>query len=256
MNIGIIGTGTIATAIVTGFNLNKQPLHTFFLSPRNAEKSALLAEKYDNCHVCASNQEVLNKSEWIFITLQSGAFDALEALNFSPHHKVLNMAAEMDLNILRNITGNTAILAHVIPLPMIALGFGPLLIYPEIHEVGALFQDIADPFYAKDKQDTQSMQLVTCLMSAYYMMLGEIIQFTDAQNLDKTQAIAFTHSMFSSLTKRAMLTEHCDMTELAHDMTPGGYNEQAMNELVHSGAIAQWGKTLNSLNNRLIKSKK
>ena len=70
MKIGIIGTGTIASAIVTGFCTHKTG-HEFFLSPRGAEKAAVLAAKFSEAKVCTSNQEVIDNAEWVFITLQS-----------------------------------------------------------------------------------------------------------------------------------------------------------------------------------------
>jgi pyrroline-5-carboxylate reductase len=88
-------------------------------------------------------------------------------------------------------------------------------------------------------------------MSPYYMLLHEIVKFTDAQNLNRDLSISFLHTLFSSLSRRASESQNCDLVELAHDMTPGGYNEQAMKELVSSGAIDMWGAALDHLMNRL-----
>jgi len=250
MNIGIIGTGNIASAVVTGF-CKKGAGHTIFLSPRNAEKAVALAAKFSEVQVCAANQEVLDNSEWIFISLHKKDFDALNELTFREDHKVVNMAAEMRLPDLKSRIGETALLAHAIPLPMIANGYGPLIVYPEITEIGELFSPIGDVIYAENSSDTRTLQLVTCLMSPYYMLLHEVAKFTDTQNLDRDLSVNFLHSLFSSLSKRAAESPNCDLVELAHDMTPGGYNEQAMRELVSGGAIDMWGAALNRLMERL-----
>ena len=71
-------------------------------------------------------------------------------------------------------------------------GYGPLLVYPEITEVGKLFEPISDVLY----------------------------------------------------------------TEKLENVTPGGYNEQAMNELMGNGAIKAWRTTLDNLFERLQKSAK
>lgn len=255
MKIGIIGTGTIASAIVTGF-CTKKSGHEFFLSPRNADKAAALAAKFTEVEVCTSNQEVLNKAEWIFITVQKNAFCALDELKFQKKHKVLNMATEMRLDDLKNTIGETAILAHVVPLPMIVRGFGPLLIYPQAPEVGELFALVGDALYVKDLKDIRSLQLITCIMSPYYMLINEIVKFSDAQGIDHDLSVKFVHSLFSSLSRRAAETPNCDIVELANDMTPGGYNEQAMNELLSNGAIKAWRNSLDGLSERLLKSLK
>lgn len=255
MKIGIIGTGTIASAIVTGFCIKKTG-HEFYLSPRGAATSAALAAKFPEAQVCTSNQDVLDQAEWIFITVQKNAFEALKELKFSPHHKVINMATEMQLPFLKEITGETAVFAHAVPLPMMVRGFGPLLVYPKVPEVGALFAPVADTVYLTNMDDTRTLQMLTCIMSPYYMMLSEVIAFTDAQGVDHDTAVAFMHSLFSALSRRGAETPDCDFVELAHDMTPGGYNEQAMKELMANGAIEAWGKVLNMLKARLEASGK
>ena len=250
MTIGIIGTGVIASAIVTGF-CDKKTGHEFFLSPRNADKAAALAAKFSEVKRCASNQEVLDKAEWIFITIQKKDFDALNGLNFKKEHKVLNMAAEMPLPDLMNIIGKTAILAHVIPLPMIMRGYGPLLIYPEIAELGELFKPVSEVFYIQNPNDVQTFQIVTSIMSSYYMLLNEIVKFPDSKGIKHEISLRFLHSMFSSQSRRAAETSNCDLVELAHDMTPGGYNEQAMKELLDNGALSAWRTALDGLLERL-----
>ena len=250
MKIGIIGTGKIASAVVTGFCESKSG-HEFFLSPRGAATAASLAARFSEAKVCSNNQEVLNNSEWVFISVQKSAFGALRELKFRSDHKVLNMAAEMRLPDLKNRIGHTALLAHVIPLPMIVKGYGPLLVYPEIAEVGDLFKQVSDVHFSQNINDVQTLQLVTCIMSSCYMQLNEIVKFSVEQGIEHDASVKFLHSMLTALTRRAAETPNCDLVELAHDMTPGGYNEQAMKELLGNGAIGAWRSALNRLLERL-----
>lgn len=256
MKIGVIGTGTIASAIVTGFCTQKTG-HSFFLSPRGAEKAKALAEQFSEVTVCTSNQEVLDNADWIFITLQKSGFPALNELQFKKEHKVVNMATEMKLDDLKNITGETALLAHVVPLPMIVGGFGPLLVYPKVEEVGELFSAVSDPLYLENLSDVRPLQLLTCIMSPYYMLLEEIVKFSDDQGVAHSLSVQFSHSLFSALSRRAAEdAPHYDLVELAHDMTPGGYNEQSMNELMENGAIKAWRTSLDALLRRLEENTK
>ena len=246
MKIGIIGTGIIAEAIVTGF-CTKKTGHEFFLSPRNAERAAALAAGFSLAKVCASNQEVIEKAEWVFICLQKKDFGALSEIKFRNDQKVINMSAEMKLPDLKNIIGQTELLAHVIPLPFISAGFGPLLIYPEIAEAGELFSPVSDVYFTHSQADVRTLQIVTGLMSAYNMLLHEIVKFSDEQGMEHDVSVKFLCSLFQSLCKRAAGIPNCDLVELAHEMTPGGYNEQAMKELLHNGAIGAWRTALDRL---------
>jgi len=254
MNIGIIGTGTIASAIVTGF-CRQNTDHTFFLSPRGAVKAAALAQEFSQATVCSSNQKVLDKSDWVFITVQKNGFEDVYNLNFRPDHKVINMATEMNLDELKEKIGETALLAHAVPLPMIIGGYGPLLVYPETPAVGELFKPVADAVYLKDLSDVRPLQLLTCMMSPYYMLLQEMVKFSDDHGVDHEVSVKFAHSLFSSLSRRAAEdAPHHDLIELAHDMTPGGYNEQSMNMLMNDGSIHAWRKTIDILLSRLIEN--
>jgi pyrroline-5-carboxylate reductase len=51
MKIGILGTGIIGSAIVTGF-CGKKTGYRFFLSPRNAQKAAALADEFPDVTAC------------------------------------------------------------------------------------------------------------------------------------------------------------------------------------------------------------
>jgi len=53
--------------------------------------------------------------------------------------------------------------------------------------------------------------------------------------------------LLNALCTRAADMNDCDLVELAHEMTPGGYNEQAMRELVDNGAIKAWRTALDRL---------
>jgi len=255
MKIGIIGTGIIASAVVTGF-CSRKTGHRFFLSPRNAEKAAALAGKFSEVIVCASNQEVVDNAEWVFICLHKKDFGALYELKFRKEQNVVNMSAEMRLPDLKDMIGETNLLAHVIPLPFIRAGFGPLLVYPGITEVGELFEPVSDVFFAHRQADVHTLQIVTGLMSAYYMLLGEIVKFSDEQGIEHDVSVKYLCSLFSSLSIRAANIPDCDLIELAHEMTPGGYNEQAMNELSGNGAIGAWRTALDKLLARLRESSK
>jgi pyrroline-5-carboxylate reductase len=253
VNIGVIGTGIIASAVVTGFCVKKTG-HEFFLSPRNAERAAGLAARFTEVAVCGSNQEVVDKADCVFICLHKKDFGALSELIFRRYQKAINMSAEMRLPDLKSIIGETEILAHVIPLPFIAAGFGPLLIFPEILAVGDLFAPVSDVYYAHEQKDVHTLQIVTGLMSAYNMLMNEIVKFSDEQGVEHDVSVKFLCSLFGALSTRASDIPNCDLIELAHEMTPGGYNEQAMNELLGNGSIGAWRTALDRLLLRLQKS--
>ena len=232
----------------------KKTGHLFFLSPRNAERAAALAAEFSEAKVCSSNQEVIDNAEWVFISLHKKDFGALSEIKFRRDQKVVNVSAEIKLPDLKNTIGETALLAHIIPLPFIRDGIGPLLVYPEIKELEELFSPVSDVYFAQSQKDVHTFQIVTGLMSPYNMLLNEIVKFSDEQGLEHDVSVKYLCSLFKALCTRAASIPNCDLVELASEMTPGGYNEQAMNELLQNGAIGAWRTALDGLHARLGKA--
>jgi pyrroline-5-carboxylate reductase len=68
--IGIIGVGEIGRAVVEGLRNGDGPSPDVFLSPRGARTAAELSERFAGVHVCADNQEVLDHSDVVLITVR------------------------------------------------------------------------------------------------------------------------------------------------------------------------------------------
>ena len=70
MKLGFIGTGIITTSVVTGFCESGMENLQIVVSPRNKERAQMLHEKYPEIvSVAADNQEVVDRSDWVFAAL-------------------------------------------------------------------------------------------------------------------------------------------------------------------------------------------
>lgn len=86
MKIGVIVTGTIATALVRGIAGDG---HQITVSKRSAANAAGLARDLANVRV-ADNQAVLDQSDTVFVGLMAeSAPRILAALRFRPDHRVI-----------------------------------------------------------------------------------------------------------------------------------------------------------------------
>ena len=76
--IGFIGVGEIASAIVDGLRSEKANspaaagAPAILLSPRSADRSAGLAARYEAVEVAQSNQEVIDRSDLIVLSVLPG----------------------------------------------------------------------------------------------------------------------------------------------------------------------------------------
>ena len=83
MKLGFIGTGIITTSVVTGFCESGMENLQIVVSPRNKERAQMLHEKYPEIvSVAADNQEVVDRSDWVFAALlPKAAEDILKPLH-------------------------------------------------------------------------------------------------------------------------------------------------------------------------------
>lgn len=111
MRIGILGLGTIATALVKGIADDD---HILTVSRRNAENAADLCGTFANVSV-ADNQEVVDNSDALFIGLTDNVYrDALSALRFRADQMVISLMAGPEM---AELVAPATLSARMIPLP-------------------------------------------------------------------------------------------------------------------------------------------
>src|SRR6056300_381627 len=69
MNLGFIGTGTIATSVITGILKSKISFNKIYISKRNKKKSQQLKKKFNKVNIVENNQQILDKCNWIFLSV-------------------------------------------------------------------------------------------------------------------------------------------------------------------------------------------
>ncbi len=90
MKIGVIGTGTIASAVITGIANDG---HKIVVSNRSTAKSEHLRATFPHIEI-ADNQSVIDASEVIFLgTTADVAGSVLSALTFRPDQRVISFMA-------------------------------------------------------------------------------------------------------------------------------------------------------------------
>ena len=136
MKIGIIGTGTIAAAVVDGIAEDR---HQIIVSCRGQLHSSRLEKKYENVTV-ADNQKVLDESDIIFLgLLEDQAQSILSSLTFRPSQKIVSLMSGPPLIELRDMVAPAVAVANMIPFPGIATGGSPILVLGEAKIINSLF---------------------------------------------------------------------------------------------------------------------
>ena len=69
MKIGFIGTGQIAKSTVLGILKSNLKVEKIYISQRNKKISRLLRKKSKKIRITINNQEIINKSNWVFLSI-------------------------------------------------------------------------------------------------------------------------------------------------------------------------------------------
>ena len=66
MNLGFIGTGKIASSVITGICTSKISYKKIIISPRNAKIAKALKAKFKKITIAKTNQQIVDQSDCQF----------------------------------------------------------------------------------------------------------------------------------------------------------------------------------------------
>ncbi|MDR1712505.1 MAG: NAD(P)-binding domain-containing protein [Propionibacteriaceae bacterium] len=251
MRIGFIGVGVINEAFARGVLAQYGAAAEVLLSPRNAARAAALAAKFPNVRVCASNQEVVDGSDWVMLAvLPRIAREVIGALRFRDGQRALSFISDFTLAELRSLAA-PATLTRMVPLPFVAHRVGPLAVFPDDPEVTAVFGSLGQIVPAADEPTMDMFTAITALMSAYFAMLGDVVGWAEAKGFPPEAAAGYTASFFEALLYKAKTLTPDELAGHWREMTPGGLNELAVTYMRDTGAISAWSQALDKVWDRI-----
>ena len=123
MRIGVIGCGTISSAVVHGIAGDG---HQFTVSERSATQANALAKAYENVKI-SDNQGVVDASDVIFVALMAEvASSVLGALNFRDDQRIITFMAGATLAQVDAMVRPAQAVAIMMPFPGISKGGTPV----------------------------------------------------------------------------------------------------------------------------------
>ncbi|MFP4482446.1 MAG: NAD(P)-binding domain-containing protein [Thermovirgaceae bacterium] len=253
MNIGFLGTGEIATKLVTGLCTSDTPPDRVFLSPRNTERAQMLAEKFNQVHVASNNQSVVDESECLFLSIRPHLMEkVLCPLRFRNNQKIVSLLAGIRLLELRSCVTQAKKLLRSAPLPYNSRHIGPIVLYPGDQEVEKLFSGIGRVVTVESERELDILTAVTSLMVPYYRLIQETVMWAEQLGMAREQAVSYTAEMFQSLSLLIKEEKTDDFDALLEKYTTkGGLNELALKTILNEDGYTPWKKALVAVQGRL-----
>jgi len=255
MNIGFIGTGKIASAVITGIFKSNIIYKKIIISPRNKEISKKLKKKFNTVKIAKNNQEVLNLCDWIFLSVTpTVGKKIIKDLKFKSNQTIISFISTINLKQLKKAIKVKVKLVRAIPLPPIALKKGPVPICPPNKNVRDFFNKIGTAIEIKNEKLSINFWVTSGMMAPFYQLLRIMIDWLVKRGVNRNNAQKYITSLFLALSKDAVANSKKDLKYLVKEsQTPKGLNEQGVKELTKLGFYKKLEKTLNSIHKRLNK---
>jgi pyrroline-5-carboxylate reductase len=255
MYLGFIGTGRITAAIITGICKSDIRYSKIFISKRNKKTSKRLKKKFDKIVISKTNQEIVDKSDWVFLSVTPMVGKKIiKDLKFKRNQKVISFISTITLSQLRKMIKKKIDIVRAIPLPPISLGEGPIPICPPDKKVKAFFNKLGSTVEIKNEKLSINFWSTSGMMASYYNMLDTMSVWLNKRGVKKLDAQKYVTSLFLALSKDAVKNSDKDLKLLVKDsQTPKGLNEQGLKEMIKKDVYKSLINTLNSIYKRLDK---
>lgn len=253
--LGFVGTGTITSSIVTGLCDVPEASNRIWLSPRNADVAARLAASCPQATVAASNQEVLDRSDIVFLAVRPQiAHDVISPLRFRPEHRVISLVATFSRDRIAALVAPATAISCAVPQPTVAARLGPTVIFPSDPVARALFGRLGTAFEASSEHELQALWASTAAMASYFSTLDTLASWLVRNGVPARTARAYIAAMFRGLSQVPVASDAA-FSELADEFkTRGGLNEQLARDLARSGVFDAWSDGLDAILARIEKS--
>lgn len=195
MRIGVIGCGTIASAVVQGIAGDG---HQITVSERSARHATYLAETYDDVRI-ADNQGVVDASDVLFLGLIAEvAQDILSGLTFRKDQRAITFMAGATLEEADAMVRPARATAIMMPFPSIATGGSPIMMYGDAALVTQIFGARNTVFPLGSGDEIAAYLCAQAVLSPVARMVGDAADWLGEQVSDKAQGEAFLRHLVAS----------------------------------------------------------
>ena len=255
MKLGFIGTGKIASSVITGICKSSIKYSKIIISSRNNKISKELKNKFKRISIEKDNQKILNNSNWIFLAVTPKVGEKIiKKLKFKSNQTVVSFISTITILELKKMIKAKVDIVRAIPLPPISLKKGPVPICPPNRKVKNFFNKIGFTIEIKNEKLSKNFWSTSGMMASYYEILKVMSEWLVKRGIKRSDAQKYITTLFLALSEDAVVNSKKELKYLVKEsQTPKGLNEQGLREMSKKGAYKSLISTLNSIHKRLNK---
>ena len=255
MKLGFIGTGKIASSVITGICKSSIKFNKIIISSRNKKISKQLKKKFKRVIIEKDNQKIVNNSNWIFLAITPTVGEKIiKNLKFKSNQTIISFISTITIPRLKKMINVRADIVRAIPLPPISLMKGPVPICPPNKKVKNFFDKIGSTVEIKNEKLSINFWATSGMMASYYEILKTMSNWLVNKGIKRLDAQKYITSLFLALSEDAVVNSKKELQHLVKEsQTPKGLNEQGLKEMNKKGVYKSVINTLNTIHKRLNK---
>ena len=255
MKLGFIGTGKIASSVITGICKSSIKYNKIFISSRNNKISKQLKKKFKRIVIERDNQKIVSSSNWVFLAITPTVGEKIiKNLKFRSNQTIISFISTITIPNLKKMIKVKANIVRAIPLPPISLKKGPVPICPPNQKVKKFFDQIGSTVEIKNEKLSINFWSTSGMMASYYEILNVMSNWLVSKGIKRLDAQKYITSLFLALSEDAVVNSKKDLKYLVKEsQTPKGLNEQGLKEMNKKRVYKSVINTLNSIHKRLNK---
>lgn len=250
--VGLIGVGTIATAMVEGLVGGDGGPSRVILSPRGARNAAELSARHERVEVAASNREVASGADVVVLSmLPDQLHDAVHDLRLHDGQVVISVLAGVSLAELRDALDTDLPIVRTIPLPPVARRGAVTVMTPAPSVVTQLFDLLGGCLEVADEAQLSVFSAMTGCFTGLLEYVATLSRWAGSRGVSPADAERFIRDAVAGLAP-ALRDRETSMDQLirSHE-TPGGLNEQLRHEFFDQGTVGSLESALDHLLRRV-----
>jgi pyrroline-5-carboxylate reductase len=251
--IGFIGVGELALYTIRGVRAGGYtgPIR---LSPRNAEKAALLATQY-GCEIEVDNQSVVDNSDCVVIaTRPADCLLTLAELNFTAKQMLLSVVAGIDIASLRQAVPADLEIVRAMPVSSAEAGSSPTLVFPGNAFITDLFNHCGNAIPVDSEDWFNQGSVLACVYCWFFTLFETLIESTKGPNLPAPLAAELVMGMARGAAELALAKADIAPGDIADSIaTDGTYSRLGLDVLQQNAAFPPWREACELLQQRLVK---
>ena len=197
MNLGFIGTGKIASSVITGICKSKIKFKKIIISERNKKIAKTLKRKFKKIIISKNNQEIIDKCDWVFLSVTPTVGEKIiKDLKFKSSHTIISFISTITLSQLKKFINVKANIVRAIPLPPISLKKGPVPICPPNPKVKKFFNQLGTTVEIKNEKSSINFWSTSGMMAPFYELLRVMTDWLVKRGVKRDNAQKYITSLF------------------------------------------------------------